>query len=100
MMRHIMKAKLQLRERVVFEDGSFVEMKIWHVSSPVLPSTHDLKYSLVYVVNGVRVVGYDNERGKGDHRHFKGRESTYKFVSVEKLYADFSKDVERLRGAT
>jgi len=44
-------------------------------------------------------VGYDNERGKGDHRHFLGVETAYAFVSVKKLMADFWSDVKRLRGA-
>jgi sugar-specific transcriptional regulator TrmB len=42
-------------------------------------------------------VGYDNERGKGDHRHIEGREMRYRFVSVEQLVADFLTDVERIR---
>jgi hypothetical protein len=44
-------------------------MTIWEVASPVIGSAHKLKYSLFYGVNGKRLVGYDNERGKGDHRH-------------------------------
>jgi len=43
-------------------------------------------------------VGYDNERGKGDHRHFQGKETSYKFTTVEQLVADFWKDVRTLRG--
>jgi hypothetical protein len=46
---------------------------------------------------GERFVGYDNERGKGDHRHIEGREMRYRFVSVEQLVADFLTDVERVR---
>ncbi len=66
--------------------------------APVPPSIHGLKYSLFYGWPGVREVGYDNERGKGDHRHFQGTEAAYKFVSVEQLIADFWLDVRRLRG--
>ena len=43
--------------------------------------------------DGERIVGYDNERGKGDHRHIKGHETAYRFVSPEKLVADFLADV-------
>ncbi len=93
-----MKAKLIHRERIVFDDGSFAELAIWQLPSRLSPSEHDLKYRLSYIVDGERVVGYDNERGKGDHRHFKGREGAYKFQSVEKLVADFIRDVEDLRG--
>lgn len=47
---------------------------------------------------GVREVGYDNERGKGDHRHFQGIETPYDFRSVEQLMADFWFDVHGSRG--
>jgi Family of unknown function (DUF6516) len=47
---------------------------------------------------GVREVGYDNERGKGDHRHFKGIEGPYRFTNVEQLMVDFWSDVRALRG--
>lgn len=92
-----MKAALLIRERVVFGDGAFVEMVVWRVPNPVPPTTHGLKYSLVYIVEGARVVGYDNERNKGDHRHFNGKETSYRFRSIEELLADFVADVERLR---
>ncbi|HUA98952.1 MAG TPA: DUF6516 family protein [Terracidiphilus sp.] len=72
---------------------------LWRVPTPVAASRHDLKYSLFYGRPGVREVGYDNERGKGDHRHFLGAETAYAFVSVKKLMADFWSDVKRLRGA-
>jgi hypothetical protein len=54
-----------------------------------------LKYSLFYGRDGVRIVGYDNERGKGDHKHLGEMETRYRFVSMEKLVADFLADVER-----
>ena len=54
-----------------------------------------LKYSLFYGRDGVRIVGYDNERGKGDHKHLGEMGTRYRFVSVEKLVADFLADVER-----
>jgi hypothetical protein len=57
-----------------------------------------LKYSLYYGRSGVREVGYDNERGKGDHRHFRGVEARYAFTTVEQLMADFWSDVQSLRG--
>jgi hypothetical protein len=94
-----MKAALLIHERVLFEDGFLIEIKVWRVPEPVLPSGHGLKYSLFYGRGGIRIVGYDNERGKGDHRHYKQREQPYKFVSIEKLLADFKADVEKARGA-
>ena len=92
-----MKATLVIRERVVFDDAAILEIKVWRVPTPVVPSRHLLKYSLFYGRPGNRLVGYDNERGKGDHRHYESREETYEFSSIEKLLADFKLDVEALR---
>ena len=61
-------------------------------------SKHGLKYSLFYGRLGVREVGYHNERGKGDHRHYQGTEAAYVFSIVEQLMADFWSDVGTLRG--
>jgi hypothetical protein len=93
-----MKAQLLFEQRLDFEDGAILEIVYWRVPSPVPPSKHNLKYSLFYGRPGVREVGYDNERGKGDHRHFQGAEMPYTFTSMEQLLADFWSDVERLRG--
>ena len=54
------------------------------------------KYRLVYLVEGRRVVGYDNERGKGDHKHLGDTEVPYRFVDVSTLLADFMHDVQEI----
>lgn len=94
-----MRARLLFHERRGFDDGAIMEMKIWRVPEPVSPTTHRLKYSLFYGYPGRRVVGYDNERTKGDHRHLDDRELPYTFVSVEQLVADFLRDVRSIRGS-
>ena len=94
-----MKGRLLFHERRLFDDGAIMEMKIWRVPKPVPPTDHGLKYSLFYGYPGRRLVGYDNERAKGDHRHRDGRELPYNFVSVEQLVADFLADVRRIRGS-
>ena len=94
-----MKAVLLFRERRLYDDGAIMEMTIWNVPHPVPPSAHGLKYSLFYGRPGMRLVGYDNERGKGDHRYMGSREEPYIFASVERLIADFLSDVERARGS-
>lgn len=58
-------------------------------------SAHGFKYRLAYVVCGECILRYDNEAGKGDHRHFGGKESTYLFTTPEQLIADFQRDIER-----
>lgn len=82
---------------MLLDGDSLIEIRFWRVPKPVPPSSHDLKYSAVYIVRGERVVGYDNERGKGDHRHFYGEETRYRFTSMEQLLADFKADVEAIR---
>jgi hypothetical protein len=93
-----MKAELLFHQRIDYDDGAIVEMVLWRVPKPLPPSTHGLKYSLFYGRPGLREVGYDNERGKGDHRHLQGVETGYAFTTVEQLMADFWLDVRRLRG--
>jgi hypothetical protein len=41
-------------------------------------------------------VGYDNERGKGDHKHIGGRQYKYRFTDIDTLVGDFLRDVEEL----
>jgi len=69
---------------------------IWHVPVPVDPSRHHVKYRLVYIVEGVRVVGYDNERGKGDHKHVRNLELDGVFVDAATLIQDFLRDVKEV----
>ena len=45
------------------------------------------------------MVGYGNERGKGDHKHIGKVEIPYRFTTVEQLVADFLEDVEGVNHA-
>jgi hypothetical protein len=72
-------------------------MKLWQVPHPVRGSNHEFKYSLFYGREGQRLVGYDNEAGKGDHRHYGTAEEVYLFTTPERLVADFVADVVRMR---
>jgi len=92
-----MKAELLFEQRIDYSDGAIVKMVLWRVPKPVPPTQHGLKYSLFYGRPGQRDVGYDNERGKGDHRHFRGTETAYAFTTVEQLMADFWADVAAVR---
>lgn len=92
-----MKADLFHRGRFDFDDDTFVEMVIWRVPRPVEGSSHQYKYRLFYGRPGERFVGYDNERLKGDHRHWGDREESYRFSDVDKLLRDFLMDVDRWR---
>lgn len=68
-------------------------MVIWQLPSADAERPHGLKYRLAYIVAGKRLVGYDNEKGKGDHKHFDNREIKYSFISVDQLISDFLTDV-------
>ena len=72
-------------------------MVIWQVPDPVPPCKHPYKYRLVYIVDSLRVIGYDNERGKGDHHHVDGIEAPYQFINIDQLIEDFILNVERRR---
>ncbi len=85
-----MKATLVLRRTETFEDGAALHIVVWLVPAPVPPTGHSFKYRLVYIKEGVRVVGFDNERGKGDHRHLHGDETAYAFTSIASLLEEFT----------
>ena len=65
----------------------------------VPPSDHGLKYSLFYGYPGRRLVAFDNERGKGDHRHLGDLERPYAFTTVRQLVEDFLAEVRKQGGA-
>ena len=95
--RHIiphMKAVLILHDKYTRPNGNVVEMKIWKV--PIAKDKlHGYKYSLVYLAKDKRIIGYDNAEGKGNHRHFKGKETSYNFRGVTALINDFYADIEK-----
>jgi hypothetical protein len=89
-----MRATLLAHSKEVRDDGSIVEVIIWELSEPLPPSLHCFKYRLYYGASGVSRVRYDNERGKGDHRHLGPKEEPYAFTTIERLLDDFERDVE------
>ena len=92
-----MKAELIFRDKVIFSGGYIQEMVIWQVPQRVEGSQHYYKYRLFYGCSGSRIVGYDNERPKGDHRHYGDHEELYSFTTVEQLISDFLADVQQQR---
>jgi hypothetical protein len=78
----------------VRDDGAIVEIVVWRLLEPLHPCTHLYKYRLYFGAGGICYVRYDNERGKGDHRHLKGAERPYQFVSLGGLLDDFQREVE------
>jgi hypothetical protein len=92
-----MKARLIYRHRVDFDDGAILEIVVWRLSQPVDGCNHLFKYRLYYGQGGLRIIGYDNERPKGDHCHRDGVETAYTFADPEKLINDFFREVEERR---
>jgi Family of unknown function (DUF6516) len=90
-----MKAVALVRRRVVVANDAFVEAVGWRVAKPVAPPSHPFKYRLAYVVSGQCVALYDNERSKGDHRHFGAKQRPYGFSSSDQLMEDFTADIAR-----
>ena len=90
-----MNAVELVRTRITYSEAAFAELVLWQVPKPVAGSTHRFKYRLTYVVRDVCVLRYDNEVGKGDHRHYGDKESIYKFTTPDQLVADFQRDMAR-----
>lgn len=93
----IMRAQSITHHKERLDPHSLIEMVIWHLDKPVSGSAHHYKYRLVYIVDNQRVVGYDNERGKGDHCHLDDQEQPYYFVDIKTLVDDFMAQVNRRR---
>jgi hypothetical protein len=92
-----MPGKLLFYRKNIEAGGDIVEMKIWEVPRSQ-KNAAGLKYSLVYVHAGKRLIGYDNAEGKGHHKHVGRLERPYAFKNVEVLIKDFLEDVRKLRG--
>lgn len=75
-----------------------VEMVIWELLTLTPERPHGLKYRLYCGRTDECMVRYDNETGKGDHRHYGDRQEPYNFESIERLVADFRDDCARLAG--
>ena len=78
--------------------NEIVEIKVWHVPrSKAFP--HGVRYSIAYIRDGKRMVGYDNAEGKGHHRHYRDKEEPYDFLDIWRTITDFKKDLIRVRGS-
>ncbi len=92
-----MDARLIRLDKVIDELGNTIEIKMWQLPEPTEDKPHGYKYSLVYVIENERIIGYDNAEGKGDHRHIRELIEPYHFISLKKLAHDFFRDIERYK---
>lgn len=81
--------------RELLGDRVLLQRVVWRVPQPLRGSIHFFKYRLALVVDGVCVLRFDNEAGKGDHKHVDGVEYRYDFVGVASLRRDFALDAGR-----
>lgn len=88
-----MQAVPLMDERRILAEDRFVEMTIWQLPRPLPGSRHSCKYRLACVVDEVCVLRYDNEAGKGDHKHLGEREVPYVFTTLDQMVDDFLADV-------
>ena len=88
-----MKAALLQKSRVKLGDNRFADIVIWQVPVSVPGSLHSFKYRLALVVDGVCAMRYDNESGKGDHKHLGEQEVPYCFTTLDQLVDDFWADI-------
>ena len=90
-----MRAVELLRNRIIYSTVAFAELVLWQLPKPPPGSVHRFKYRLAYVVRVVCVLRYDNEGGRGDHRHYGGKERAYAFTNPDNLIAAFQADIAR-----
>jgi hypothetical protein len=92
-----MKAELLMRERLILSSRAFVEIVIWKLPQPLADSQHTFKYRLAYIANQRCVVRFDNEAGKGDHKHLDENEAPSPFSNLDTLQSDFWAEVYKRR---
>ena len=91
-------ATLIRHRKLDLDGGAIIEINIWRLPFSTIERPHGLKYSLFYGRKGERIIGYDNEAGKGDHRHYRSKEEKYQFKSLRQLILDFELDVKKETG--
>ncbi len=95
-----MKASLVKYIKAFDELTNTIEIKIWQLPKPTKDKPHGYRYSLAYIADDKRVIGYDNAEGKGDHKHYGNIEKTYQFKGLDRLLEDFYKDIEKYKGGS
>jgi hypothetical protein len=80
-----------LTGRKTVQTAQFIQAVVWELPVPLRGSLHRFKYRIYFGMVGTCLVRFDNEQGKGDHKHVKGIESPY---SVQR-YSDFLEVFQR-----
>lgn len=90
------KAKLVARDKIELADGFIAEFVVWELPNKTKDRPHGYKYRLYYGdPKGNCLVRYDNEMGKGDHKHIGNKEYDYQFIDIDTLFRDFERDIKK-----
>jgi hypothetical protein len=89
------RARQVLSRKLANNDGSILQLVIWELPEPLIGSSHCYKYRFYFGRDGIPIVRYDNERGKGDHRHYEGKQEFYIYIDLDTLLQDFLNDLAR-----
>lgn len=87
-----MKATLLVHRRERYGPTAFTEIVVWRLPRRLAGSAHNYKYRLALIDHNQCVPRYDNEDGKGDHRHRGATQENYRFTTIEALLDDFDAD--------
>ena len=90
------RAQKLMNRKLSRDDGSILQFVVWELTEPLPGSIHRYKYRFYYGKGGTAFVRYDNERSKGDHRHYEDKEELYNFKGLDTLMQDFLRDVAQL----
>ena len=91
-----MRAIKKYDKYLKYSKGNIKQVKVWEFPK-TKKQPEGIKYHFAYIHNGKRVLGYDNEIGKGHHKHLFGKETKIIFKGIKELYNQFIKEVKQLR---
>lgn len=94
-MQYMAEATCLINSKVIQGDW-IIQRTVWVLPVTSAERPHSLKYRLFCGDATHCLVRYDNEAGKGDHRHYGQHEEPYAFTTLEALLEDFQSDVIRL----
>lgn len=93
------KATLILNIKRGLPTGAKIQIVVWQLPEPTKDRPHGYKYRFNYsLADGTTLIRYDNEVGKGDHKHIRSIEQAYKFTTIKRLFQDFNNDINNNGG--
>ena len=73
-----------------------IESSLRKLAKPLEGRAHPYKYR-AHEVDEIRVLHFDSEAGKNDHKHLDEIEAPYQFTDLDTLQADFWAEVNSRR---